>query len=205
MKGLVKKVIGKGKENVRKTVADWLLGENEIKFKKLCDEARIPVKSFEHDAAFNMWATEMDAHTHPSYISYKTGIALELPVGVVALLFARSSVREKLLSLANCVGVLDASYRGEVIFSYRRHKVEYGNTDIVKKLIEFGFTTEAQFNTSVENERAYFKSPITDKYYMVGDKIGQVLFIRLDRVVLKEVTELSTSPRLGGHGSTGRV
>lgn len=48
-----------------------------------------------------------------------TGISVEIPKGYVGLLFPRSSVSAKPLSLANSVGVLDQDYRGEIIFKFR--------------------------------------------------------------------------------------
>lgn len=54
------------------------------------------------------------------YEEYGTGIAFEIPEGHVGLLFQRSSVRDRGLSLCNAVGVLDSDYRGEVTFSFRR-------------------------------------------------------------------------------------
>lgn len=44
-----------------------------------------------------------------------TGIAVEIPAGFGGFVFPRSSVASKHgVSLANCVGVIDSDYRGEI-------------------------------------------------------------------------------------------
>ena len=46
---------------------------------------------------------------------FPTGIAVEIPEGYVGLVFARSGIATKRqLAPANCVGVIDADYRGEL-------------------------------------------------------------------------------------------
>ena len=81
-----------------------------IRFKKLTPDAKTPVKTYEVDAGFDMFATTKTETN--DYIEYKTGIAFEIPEGYVGLVFPRSSVTKKDIMLKNCVGVIDASYRG---------------------------------------------------------------------------------------------
>tara|TARA_R100000365_G_C2745106_1_gene73880 strand:- start:1264 stop:1749 length:486 start_codon:yes stop_codon:yes gene_type:complete len=54
----------------------------------------------------------------PECVEYDTGIAMAIPVGYVGLLFPRSSVSKKGLSLANSCGVIDPSYRGTIRLRY---------------------------------------------------------------------------------------
>ena len=54
------------------------------------------------------------------YVEYGTGLAFEIPVGHVGLLFPRSSVSKKDMFLSNAVGVIDSGYRGEVSFRFKR-------------------------------------------------------------------------------------
>ncbi len=45
-----------------------------------------------------------------------TGVALAIPEGCVGLIFARSGLASKFgVAPANCVGVIDSDYRGEII------------------------------------------------------------------------------------------
>jgi dUTP pyrophosphatase len=49
-------------------------------------------------------------------IKMKTGIALEIPDGYFGAIFARSGIATKRgLRPANCVGVVDGDYRGEIM------------------------------------------------------------------------------------------
>ena len=51
-----------------------------------------------------------------------TGIAMEIPVGYVGLIFARSGLATKKgLAPANKVGVIDADYRGEIMVALHNH------------------------------------------------------------------------------------
>lgn len=51
-----------------------------------------------------------------------TGLALEIPMGYVGLIYARSGLATKRgLAPANKVGVIDADYRGEVMVALHNH------------------------------------------------------------------------------------
>lgn len=90
----------------------------KVKIKKTVPEAVIPTYAKHGDAGMDITATSMEVTE--DYISYGTGLKFEIPEGYVGLLFPRSSVSKKDLSLANAVGVLDSGYRGEVSFRFKR-------------------------------------------------------------------------------------
>ena len=51
-----------------------------------------------------------------------TGVAIELPLGLVGLIYARSGLASKKgLAPANKVGVVDCDYRGEVMVALHNH------------------------------------------------------------------------------------
>lgn len=88
-----------------------------VKVKKLNDQAKLPAKADEGSAGIDLVAiTEKTIFEGAvSYIEYGTGLSFEIPPGFVGLLFPRSSISSNTsLVLANAVGVLDSSYRGEV-------------------------------------------------------------------------------------------
>lgn len=89
----------------------------QVKIKKLDPAAKIPKYSKEGDAGMDITAISVSYEN--DYISYKTGLAFEIPDGYVGLLFPRSSNSKKELILCNSVGVLDSGYRGEVEFRYK--------------------------------------------------------------------------------------
>lgn len=92
----------------------------KVLIKKLTPEAVVPTYAKEGDAGQDLTATSMKITDE--YIEYGTGLAFELPEGYVGLLFPRSSISKKYLTLSNSVGVLDSGYRGEVTFRFK-----YGN------------------------------------------------------------------------------
>lgn len=61
----------------------------------------------------------------------KTGLALELPEGYVAIICARSGLSTKHgICLANGVGVIDSDYRGEIhVCLYNRSRLAFELTD----------------------------------------------------------------------------
>lgn len=90
----------------------------EIKVKKLHSDAIIPQYAKEGDAAMDLTAVSRKTDSYGN-IEYGTGLAMEIPVGFCGLLFPRSSVSKQDLVLANCVGVIDSGYRGEVILKFK--------------------------------------------------------------------------------------
>jgi dUTP pyrophosphatase len=49
---------------------------------------------------------------------YGTGLAVEIPEGMVGLVFPRSSVRNYDIVMSNSVGVIDSGYRGEIMVTF---------------------------------------------------------------------------------------
>ena len=90
-----------------------------VKFKKLDSNAKDPFRANVTDAGWDLTAIDMDIDAQKGLVTYKTGIAVAIPTGNVGLLFPRSSVYKQQLFLANSVGVIDAGYRGEIMFKYR--------------------------------------------------------------------------------------
>ena len=91
----------------------------KVKFLKLVDTAVTPSYAKPGDAGMDITAIAHKINTEHNFIEYHTGLAFEIPDGYVGLLFPRSSVSKKDLSLANCVGVVDSGYRGEITFRYK--------------------------------------------------------------------------------------
>lgn len=99
-----------------------------LKIQKLTDTAKIPTRGSEEAAGFDLYADSIELPdgqimtegtkimTRGSSVKIHTGLALAIPSGCVGLLFARSGLAcKKGLRPANCVGVIDSDYRGEII------------------------------------------------------------------------------------------
>lgn len=105
----------------------------------------------------------------------KTGIAIEIPEGYFGAIFARSGLATKQgLRPANCVGVIDSDYRGEIIVALHNDTSS-----------EFGF---------IDLKKVIHK----------GDRIAQLVILPYLSIDFIEVNELSDTVRGdGGFGSTG--
>lgn len=93
----------------------------KVKYKKLHPDANPPIKVHKWDGAYDLSAISEKYDKETDTITYGTGLAFEIPDGYTGLLFMRSSVYKTSLDLSNAVGVLDSSYRGEVMAKFRIH------------------------------------------------------------------------------------
>ena len=96
----------------------------KINIKKLNDNAIIPTYGSEYAAGADLYACIESCVTIISGETalIKTGLALELPVGYAAFIYARSGLASKRgLAPANKVGVVDCDYRGEVMVALHNH------------------------------------------------------------------------------------
>ena len=111
----------------------------KVHFKKLVQEAQKPKFGKPGDAGADLVATSVD-FSRKNQVVYGTGLAVEIPEGMVGLVFPRSSVRNYDLSMANSVGVIDSGYRGEIMVTFNilnLHTVEnsYQVGDRIAQLI----------------------------------------------------------------------
>ena len=93
----------------------------QIPVKKLREEAHLPLSGSEYSAGYDLYActgreeTRIAPHTT---VMIGTGLACAVPAGYFGALFARSGLAAKEgLRPANCVGVLDSDYRGEIMIA----------------------------------------------------------------------------------------
>jgi len=89
-----------------------------VPVKKLHPQAQLPTYGSEYAAGADLYACLDEAMTvEPGTTALiPTGIAVEIPVGYVGLIYARSGLACKQgLAPANKVGVIDADYRGQIL------------------------------------------------------------------------------------------
>ena len=94
----------------------------DVKFKKLHEDAKIPSYAHDTDAGLDLTAVSFTQEFDKSnklVLVYHTGLAVEIPEGYVGLIFMRSSVSNKSISLTNAVAVIDSGYRGELLLKYK--------------------------------------------------------------------------------------
>lgn len=97
-----------------------VINKLEVNIKKLRPTAKIPTRGSAAAAGYDFYADlESGSATHYIFphqtVLIGTGISMALPNGTFLGLYPRSGLASKQgLRLANCVGVIDSDYRGEI-------------------------------------------------------------------------------------------
>lgn len=91
----------------------------KLKIKKLNENAVIPKRATEYSAGADLFACI------ENHVTIKKGCIVKIPTGIsvepddkniMLGIFARSGLASKFgITLANCVGIVDSDYRGEII------------------------------------------------------------------------------------------
>lgn len=150
----------------------------KVRIKKLSETAVVPKKAHHTDAGFDLVATRRWFDEFGN-ICYGTDLAFEIPRGFVGYIFPRSSNSKNQLILSNCVGVIDAGYRGEVTFKFKPSLALGGGQYVI---------TRMRYDI-----------------YKTGDRIGQLIIMPIPDIEFEEADELSETDRgTGGYGSSGR-
>lgn len=155
----------------------------KLRIQKLHPDAQLPVFATEGAACFDLVAfTVMGAYTlgchvdHGHPVECGTGLAFEIPPGHAMLIFSRSGHGFKHgMRLANCVGVIDSDYRGEV-----KVKLTQDLMPVMLGSDDFG------------------------PFIKPGDRIAQAMILPVPAVELELADTLTETQRgTGGFGSTG--
>lgn len=94
----------------------------EIRIKKLNEKAIIPTSGSPYSAGYDIYSLEDHEIEAGKTVLAKTGLALEIPEGYFGAVYARSGLASKKgLRPANCVGVIDSDYRGELCIGLVNH------------------------------------------------------------------------------------
>ena len=96
----------------------------EMNIKKLNENAIVPTYGSQFAAGADLYACEGgEISIAPGQTRLvHTGIAMEIPEGLVGLIYARSGLASKRgLAPANKVGVIDSDYRGEIMVALHNH------------------------------------------------------------------------------------
>lgn len=192
----------------------------DIKIKKLNENAKIPTYAHIGDAGMDITAINREYDKENDVYIYHTGLAFEVPKGYVMLLFPRSSNRKTDSYLSNSVGILDSTYRGELLVCYKNRTAKniYKYLDNLTDYIGDVERVSLQDDCSkVLNNICSGSSIDADYYninrtnilpmapYEVGDRIAQIMILPYPEIKFEEVEELSDTERGdGGFGSTGK-
>ncbi|MBR0447421.1 MAG: dUTP diphosphatase [Clostridia bacterium] len=99
----------------------------KVRFQKLDERAMTPTYGSTYAAGADLYAVADEPIVilpHQTVLVH-TGIAMEIPDGIVGLVCARSGLATKRgLAPANKVGVIDSDYRGEIMVALHNHSSE---------------------------------------------------------------------------------
>jgi dUTP pyrophosphatase len=84
----------------------------KVLIKKLRDDTRVPTRAHHDDAGIDLYACGQHVVMPGQTVMIPLGVAFEIPLGYVGLIWDKSSIGSK--SLKTLGGVVDAGYRGEV-------------------------------------------------------------------------------------------
>ncbi len=142
----------------------------KVKFKLLRADAKPPMRAHKTDAGWDLFAYGCVINNQTRCWDYGTGIAVEIPPGHFGACFPRSSIRKYGLMLSNSVGVIDAGYRGEIVFSFRNTdphcnfpERRYNNGDRIGQLVilplpEVEFVKVSELSNSERGEGGFGSS-----------------------------------------------
>ncbi len=98
----------------------------KIRIKKLCPDAKIPVRATPYSAGYDLFSVEEKILNPGEYAVVSCGIAIELPNDVEAQVRPRSGLAAKYgIGLLNSPGTIDPDYRGEIkviLFNFGKEK-----------------------------------------------------------------------------------
>lgn len=150
----------------------------KVKFKKLRENSKLPVKAHETDACYDVYASEIsiDRKSEITSAIVKLGFATAIEEGFKGVVVPRSSLTKTNWIIINSPGQIDPSYRGE--WQIRFKSIHGTSTSRTAQISDFPFS--------------------------VGDRVGQIYFEEILDVEFEEVDDLDETDRgEGGFGSTG--
>ena len=106
----------------------------KLNVKRLTDTAKIPTYAHDGDACFDIYSDGLKSISGSTQV-HETGLKFEIPKGYAMMIYSRSGMGFKdNTRLANCVGVVDSGYAGEVMVKLTRddgciHTFEYKRGD----------------------------------------------------------------------------
>lgn len=101
---------------------DYTITKEDGTTETVKSEGKLPTRATAGDAGLDLYSTRITQEVDNSgklVLVYHTDIAVEIPEWHVGLLFMKSGVAKRSVSLCNAVGIIDAGYRGEIIGKFK--------------------------------------------------------------------------------------
>lgn len=91
--------------------------KHKIQFMRTSNTAVVPTKAFATETGFDLTAISIHKELDNGVILYDTGIVVRPPEGYYTEIVPRSSISKTGWMLANNVGIIDSSYRGNLLIA----------------------------------------------------------------------------------------
>lgn len=185
----------------------YLEGETPEQYAK-----RFPKPIHEGDIGWDVVATGIEYDEVNDRYIYHTGIYCETDEGNSCFLMPRSSNSKTDCYLGNGIGLVDTkTYRGELLFAYK-NRTSMNDRIVQTSLVEYiCLPWWRKIFTSIDDVfnkvyKSYIYNPLDYAPYEVGDRIGQIVWLKFPTDFnVETVDELSETDRgEGGFGSTGK-
>ena len=95
-----------------------------LKYIKISDKAITPTKANFSDVGYDISIIGLHKTLNTTTALYNTGIKLEIPIGFYVELVPRSSISKSGYILANSIGIIDCSYKGELLVALTKINAE---------------------------------------------------------------------------------
>jgi dUTP pyrophosphatase len=162
----------------------------QVKFKRLHEDAVLPMRATELSAGFDVTVVKIE-HLGDNKVYCKLGFAAQPPIGYKLEISPRSSFTKYNWVMNNSPGQGDADYPGEYEVRFTAIPVNFMTRSY----------KDAQGIDRTKQILTYEEFP-----YKVGDRIAQMCLSKVEETEWIEVDEFDDyqSGRDGGFGSTGK-
>ena len=130
-----------------------------IRCKRLSEDATIPTRAYEHDAGWDLYASDKTYIMPSQRRLVKTAISVAIPEGYVGLIWPRSGLAVK-SGVDVFAGVIDSGYRGEVrvcLYNSSETQLEINKGDRIAQILfqEIPQTTIVEVDDLNDSKRGH--------------------------------------------------
>ena len=137
-----------------KNTIGTVIGEivNDLKVWKLTDDAILPFKHRFSDVGYDLTIIKVHKHLDNGCIMFDTGIKIQVPCGYYVEIVPRSSLIKSGWILSNSVGIIDASYTGNLYIALTRIDSSAENIKLPFTGFQMLLRKQEYFKISVQSE-----------------------------------------------------
>ena len=97
----------------------------KVKFKKLHEDVKLPVKGSSHAACYDVYANSI-SYRQDSKVVVGLGFSTEIPEGWRGVIVPRSNLTKHDWVINNSMGIIDSDYRGEWTIVFTKIFLQFG-------------------------------------------------------------------------------